>query len=188
MERALKHKVLVDLEAGGRALHEALIDVDDTLAVRPPKSGGWSILQCVEHVAVSERDLLSRLRRARPGAQFAANPARESIIAQRASDRTQRIEAPSEALPADRFKTLKEALTDFAHARAETMHWLEEFNDDLRGWGTDHPLIPGPVNCYEILLLIAAHPERHARQVRAIRNEMESGVAPGTGSEPPRWS
>jgi hypothetical protein len=55
------------------------------------------------------------------------------------------------------------------------MHWLKEFAGDLRVWGTDHPLIPGTVSCYEILLLIAAHPERHARQVREIRNDLESG-------------
>jgi hypothetical protein len=37
---------------------------------------------------------------------------------------------------------------------------------------TDHPLIPGPVTCYETLLLIAAHPGRHAKQIEGIRREL----------------
>ena len=78
--------------------------------------------------------------------------------------------------------TPREALAGFDRARSETLHWLEQFTVDLRGWGTDHPLIPSPVNCYEILLLIAAHPGRHARQVREIRKDLESETASGTRS------
>ena len=182
MEETVKLELMKRLEAGSHALHTELDGVDNALAVRVPRNGGWSILQCIEHVAVSERDLLDRLRRAQCGNTAQPNPARESILLQRAADRTQRIEAPREAWPADRFMTPREALAGFDRARSETLHWLEQFTGDLRGWGTDHPLIPSPVNCYEILLLIAAHPERHARQVREIRKDLESETASGTRS------
>jgi hypothetical protein len=33
---------------------------------------------------------------------------------------------------------------------------------------TTHPLIP-VVNCYEMLLMMAAHPLRHAKQIEEIR-------------------
>ncbi len=182
MKESVKPGLLNSLEVGSRALHAELDGVDDALARRVPRNGRWSILQCIEHVAVSERDLLNRLRRAQRGDATGPNLARESILAQRAADRKQRIEAPDEVRPANRFKSWQDALADFDQARAETLHWLEQFNGELRGWRTDHPLIPSPVNCYEILLLIAAHPERHARQVREIRKGLESETASGTRS------
>jgi hypothetical protein len=51
---------------------------------------------------------------------------------------------------------------------------VEGFSDDLRFWLTDHPLIPGPVNCYEILLMMSVHPVRHAEQIAEIRAALAS--------------
>ncbi len=182
MEDQLKHEWLASLEVGRKAFHAELTHISDALAARTPGEGGWSILECVEHVTVAESELLLRLRRAKPVPQTEPNPAREGIISQRAKDRKQRIEAPADSRPAGRFKTLLEALAGFDHARAETIRWLREFSGDLRGYFTDHPLIPGPVSCHEILLLIAAHPARHSIQVHEIRSRLESGLGPESHS------
>jgi hypothetical protein len=88
---------------------------------------------------------------------------------ERAADRSRPVAAPEMAHPHRRFQSLDEALGAFHSARAGTVLFVERFDGDLRCWITDHPLIPGPVNCYEILLIIAAHPARHAKQIEEIR-------------------
>jgi uncharacterized damage-inducible protein DinB len=153
--------------------------VDDSLARRKPVSGGWSILECVEHVAVAERFLLSRLTGASLSEQPPENQAREKWLAARAADRSRPIESPEEGRPAGRFERLSEALGDFERTRTETVRFVEEFADELRFRLTDHPLIPGPVNRMEILLLVAAHPARHAKQIAQTRAGLAAAEARG---------
>jgi hypothetical protein len=59
MKPAEKIQVLVDLESGRKSLLDALNGVTDEIARRSPGPGKWSILECVEHVAVAE-DFLFR--------------------------------------------------------------------------------------------------------------------------------
>jgi hypothetical protein len=156
------------LHSGRAALQEALQGVDETLANRKPAAGGWSILECVEHLTLAEENLLSRLLRATQAEQSHENRRREARIMERAADRTRPVEAPEMARPHGRFENMAEALQCFDSAWARTVAFLEGFDGDLRCWITDHPLIAGPVNCYEILLMIAAHPARHAKQIAEI--------------------
>ena len=129
------------LKTGRDALREALAGADEQLATRKPRPSSWSILECVEHPVVSERQ--SRRR----GYDRGAGAARPGI----------------------RFGSLSEALLAFDSARAETVPFVEGFSGDLRSWITDHPRVAGPVNCYEILLMISVHPPRHAKQITEIR-------------------
>lgn len=174
-----KQQLLRALHEGRVALGEPLVGLDEGLAVLKPAAGGWSILECMEHMVHSEQYLLSRLRIATRIAQPQQNPTREARIAARAADRTRPIDAPPVIHPYGRFTTLAEALAAFDSTRDEVMHYLESFSDDLRCWVTDHPLIPGPVTCYETLGMMAAHPKRHAQQIIAIREAVEKESSPG---------
>jgi hypothetical protein len=167
-----KLALLQDLQSGRDALRDALAGVDEHLAALKPGPGRWSILECVEHLAVSERFLFSKLTKASRSDGPHGNPAREATIVNRGLDRTRPVESPETGRPDNRFQSLREALSAFDSARAETIRYVEGSSDDLRCWLTDHPLIPGPVNCYEILLIISVHPVRHAKQIAEIRAAM----------------
>jgi hypothetical protein len=169
---AEKSELLNALRAGREVLGHALANVDEALAHRTPDSAGWSILQCMEHMVESERYLLSRLRRATAAEHQQENRAREAKIAAIAADRTHHIQAPEMVRPVGRFSTLSEALAAFDVTRAEVVAWVEECSDNPRCLITDHPLIPGPVTCYETLLMMAAHPGRHAKQIEEIHQTL----------------
>jgi hypothetical protein len=172
MADAERKQLLDALHEGRAALGQALAGLDVALETRRPSTGGWSILECMEHMAESERYLLSRLRIATPVARAQANPVREAKIAARARDRSRSIEAPPMVRPHGRYGSLGEALAAFDEARAEVIRYLETCTGDLRCLVTDHPLIPGPVTCYETLVMIAAHPGRHALQIAEIRTAL----------------
>ena len=169
---AEKEALRTALDRGHAALRRALEGVEDDLAARKPAAGGWSILECVEHVVVSEQYLLSRLRIAQRS-EPAADVEREAKIAVRAANRTRRIEAPPESQPPGRYASLRDAVAAFDATRAETVRFLEQFEGDLRCWTTDHPLFPGPVTSMETLIMMAAHPGRHAEQIGEIRTALE---------------
>ncbi len=168
-----RQALLASLRSGRDALGLALAGVDDRLAVQKPPFGGWSILECVEHVAQVERFLLTRLHAAALSPVPFEKSNRAAKIAGLATDRTRRIEAPPKAHPHGVYATLNEALAAFDAARATVERYVEETVGDLNCWITDHPLIQGPVTCRETLIMIAAHPARHAEQIWEIRKALE---------------
>ena len=172
MDSGEKRELLEFLRAGRHALGEALAGVDEEVSRQVPAHGGWSILQCVEHMAITEAYLASRLQAAQPAEQSHENRTREARILERATNRARPIVAPELSHPTGRHGSLAEALAALDAARAGVLRWVENFEDDPRCWITDHPMFTGPVNCFEMLLMIAAHPGRHAKQIVEIRNAL----------------
>ncbi len=169
MDEAEKLEALRKLQTGRDALGEALAGVDDATATRKPSNGSWSILDCVEHLVVTERYLLTRLEASALAAQPFEKWRREGKIAGLAADRTRRIEAPEQAHPHGRYATIRQALAAFDATRAEVVRWVQNCDGDVRCMMTDHMLIEGPVTCAEMLIMITAHPARHAQQIVEIR-------------------
>lgn len=174
MEKAEKIEMLRQLQAGRDALGEALAGLDDAMAMHKPSRESWSILDCVEHMVESEAYLLTRLHAAEHTDQPFEKSRREGKIAMLAADRSRRIEAPEQAHPKGRFATLSEAVAAFDATRIEVEHWVQNCTGDPRRMLTDHPLIVGPVTCAETLIMIAAHPARHAQQIEGIRAQLHS--------------
>jgi DinB superfamily len=174
MDEVEKLEVLRKLRTGRDALSEALAGVDDATAARKPSNGSWSILDCVEHVVATERYLLTRLEAATLADQAFEKWRREAKIAGLAADRTRKIEAPKQAHPHGRYATLGQALATFDAPRAGVVLWVQNCDGDLRCMMTDHMLIEGPVTCAEMLIMIAAHPARHAQQIVETRAKFGS--------------
>jgi hypothetical protein len=168
-----KRRMLALLEEGKRALLESLRGVTPQAALRAPSPEKWSILDCVEHVAVAEDYLLSQIR----SATFSENPSilpqRETLLAERALNRSLRFESPEALRPAGRFPSVAEALEHFLATREHTVEFVRGDRGDARRRVTSHPLI-GPANCREMLLLMAMHPKRHAEQIVDIKTALES--------------
>ena len=169
-----RQAVLASLERGSAALHEAVLGVTEEQAARVSGSGKWSILQCAEHVAAVEDFLFSLIAGAQSTDAPAGNAQREAMILARGADRTNRRESPAEALPKGRFATLHEALENFQASRGRTIQFVNENEEELRSKIAMHPLM-GPVNAMEILLLMAVHPERHARQIEEVKAALTNG-------------
>jgi len=165
--------ILRELQTGRDALGVAIAGVDDEFARRRPSPETWSILECVEHMIESERYLLTRLHAAELVDEPFEKSRREEKIARLAADRTRRIEAPEQAHPKGKFDRLSEALAAFDGTRDEVVRWVENCAGDPRRMITDHPLIVGPVTCAETLVMIAAHPARHAKQIEEIRENLK---------------
>jgi hypothetical protein len=168
VEKHEKERILADLESGRNVLLEALSGVTEDTAAVSPAPGKWSILECVEHLAVSEEYLFGQIEASHPSEAPIVNEKRESLIVARGLDRTRPVQSPDVGRPAARFSTLAAALQSFLAAGERTIRFVESCGEDLRAKSTTHPII-GTVNCYETLLMIAVHPHRHAKQIAEIK-------------------
>jgi hypothetical protein len=163
-----RQAILAALEQGSTALLGALHGVTEELSARVPGPERWTILQCVEHVSVPEDYLFSLITASKQTDTPLINEQREALILARGADRTTRRESPEGAKPTGRFSTLSEAVQHFQAARKRTIQFVNQNKEDLRSKITTHPLL-GLVNCHEVLLLMAVHPARHAKQIEEIK-------------------
>ena len=164
-------EMLLELAEGRAVLLRAASGVSEEDARRAPAEGRWSVLECVEHCVLVEEYLRTRLQSATDSSEAVVNAKREARIREIAPTRQRRISAPDAAVPTGRFASLAEAVRMFDQSRETTIRFIAECQDDLRAKLTTHPIL-GPVNGYETLLMIAAHPRRHAGQIEEIKSTL----------------
>ncbi len=162
-----KEEILAFMARGQAALRSALRGVSHEGSVRSPGPGRWSILQCMEHVAVTEGYLFAQVVSGELADVTLLNPEREARIKARGADRLHRVESPDICRPEGVFASVAEAFEQFRTERERTVEFVENSQEDLRFRIAMHPII-GKVNCCEMLFLMAVHPLRHAGQIEEI--------------------
>jgi DinB superfamily len=153
----------------------ATIDgISPAQAAFQPDPERWSILQCAEHIAISDEGLLNLIRAA------LAKPAEPELMEQvQANDyRYQREtrqhkpgvnKAPKSLSPHARFATLAEASTEFLRQREGIIVYARATQDALRGHMSPHPVF-GPMDAYQWLVACAIHVESHTLQIQELKD------------------
>lgn len=168
MDAQEKRQLLDALENGREALLDAVVGLSEDAAAQAPGPGRWSVRECVEHVVLAEQYMFGQIVASRPSETPVGSPERETGIRRGGADRARPLEAPAAARPNGRFPTLAEALHAFIASHDQAIRYVHALEEDPRSNAAHHPLI-GAVNCYEMLLIIAVHPRRHAAQIHEIR-------------------
>ena len=130
----------------------------------------WSVAQIMEHLAASEDFIRENLLKERVMVSPAGEPARdvkqidEAVVA-RIPDRSHKAQAPEPLVPRNRFGST-ESVKHFLESRATTEQYLKTTNG-LRDHVMDGPV--GKMDGYEFVLFIAAHCERHTKQINEVK-------------------
>ncbi|MGA2713716.1 MAG: DinB family protein [Bryobacteraceae bacterium] len=137
-----------------------------------PGEGRWSIGECLEHVMRVENRILGLIGKklegpAEPRTQDSAQE-KDAVIAKMVPDRTSRREAPEPVRPIGQFVDTSELLAEFQKTRARTAQFVADTEADLRSYFVPHPAF-GDLDCYQWLLVLGLHGERHARQIEEIK-------------------
>jgi hypothetical protein len=166
-----REKALGLLNRSRQTLLDAVAGVTDQEARWKPEPDRWSILEYVEHLAVSDDELIALIK------QSLATPARPETEAERRERETKIREtpvprganhAPRMLRPHDRFSNLSEAMAAFLAARERSIEYARSTQDDLRSHFTDHSVL-GPLDGYQWLVGNARHAETHAAHIRELR-------------------
>ncbi|PYX41080.1 MAG: hypothetical protein DMG81_04685 [Acidobacteria bacterium] len=131
----------------------------------------WSVAEVTEHIAAAEdflRGMIVQKVMVAP-----ARPAGEDVVAidamvlQAIPDRSQKKQAPEPLKPSNRFGSPEGSVQHFLDARTTTEDFLTK-TPDLREHAADSPL-GKKLDGYEWILFIAAHSERHTKQILEVK-------------------
>jgi hypothetical protein len=166
-----REKALGLLDRTRATLRSAVEGVTPEEADWKPSPEQWSILQYVEHVAVSDDGLVAMIKK------IMAEPATPESAEERAA-REQHIrstpiprganKAPESLIPPGRFATVADALAAFEAARDRTVEFARTVDGDLRSHFANHSVL-GPLDGYQWLVANARHVERHSAHISELR-------------------
>jgi DinB superfamily len=168
LSQADRDKGIAYLEQTRNAI---VVDVKDLTPAQwsfKPAPDKWSVALTLEHIAVAEDYLFqlvtNNVMKAPAGAPDRDVAKFDAMVMAMVPDRTNKRQAPPELVPNGRWAP-NEALDHFLASRARTIEFMRT-TPDLRQHVMDSPL--GPLDAYEWLLFIAAHSERHTKQILEI--------------------
>lgn len=141
-------------------------------------SNRWTILQVLEHIALTEDYLFGLLEKSLADAkpidanQKLPDPsAQDAAIVKMLSDRSQKAKAPEEAKPRDKYRNRDEAMLAFTKSREKTATFVRTTQLDLRRYKMKTPL--GELDAHQWILMITAHTHRHALQIEEVLRNPE---------------
>ena len=123
--------------------------------------------ECLEHITVTEGFILGNINKTLQQAAAASVPSfGDDGIVQMVADRSTRINAPEILIPTGRWPHDR-LLAEFRLARGRSFDFAATTETQLRHYSFPHPML-GPLDCYQWLLLIGAHGERHRAQAEEV--------------------
>jgi hypothetical protein len=168
--QAEKDKALQYLETTKKNVLEATKGLSEAQWNFKPAPDRWSVAQAVEHIAVAEdfiREMLKEKIMMAPAGDAGRDvkKADEAVLAM-VPDRTHKAQAPEPLVPTNRFGSPEGSIKHFMESRATTEDFLKTATG-LRDHVADSPL--GKLDGYEFVLFIAAHSERHTKQINEVK-------------------
>jgi hypothetical protein len=130
----------------------------------------WSVAQTLEHIALAEDNLFQlvtqKVMKSPAGAPDRDVAKIDEQVLAMVPDRSHKQQAPPDLVPTGRW-TPAETLDHFLKSRARTIEYLRT-TQDLRQHVMDSQTPLGALDGYEWLLFIAAHSERHTKQILEV--------------------
>ena len=132
-----------------------------------PAPDSWSVAECLEHIIVVEGLILSNIEKTLQQAPAFSKPAMsDDKILSTVVNRSFRVKGPERLMPTGRWSH-DQLLSEFDAARKRTYEFVASTNAPLRQHGYPHPLF-GHFDCYQWLLAIGGHGERHRAQAEEV--------------------
>jgi hypothetical protein len=167
--QAEKDRALQYLESTKKGVLEATKGLSDAQWNFKAGPDRWSIAQVMEHIAAAEDFIrgmdAEQVMKAPAVADRDLKKSDDAVMAN-VPDRSHKLQAPEPLVPTNRFGSPQGSIQHFVESRAKTEEFLKT-TSGLRDHVTDSPM--GKLDAYEFVLLIAAHSERHTKQILEVK-------------------
>jgi hypothetical protein len=168
--QADKERALQYLETTKKNVLEATKGLSEVQWNFKPAPDRWSVAQVMEHIAAAEDFLLTldkeKVMMAPAGEAGRDVKKTDDGVLAMGPDRTNKVQAPEPLVPTNRFGSPDGSIKHFVESRATTENFLKS-TTGLRDHVLDSPM--GKLDAYEFVLLIAAHSERHTKQINEVK-------------------
>jgi hypothetical protein len=168
--QAEKDRAVQYLESTKKGVLEATKGLSEAQWNFKPAPDRWSVAQVMEHIAISE-DFIRNITTEKvmvappePGRDLKKND--DAVLAM-VPDRSHKAQAPEPLVPSNQFGSPDGAIKHFVESRAKTEEFVKT-TAGMRDHAIDSPM-GMKLDAYEFVLLIAAHSERHTKQILEVK-------------------
>ena len=137
-----------------------------------PADSVWSIAECVEHIALSEKNIFDM---AMGGLKGNADPSRRSqlkftddAVKKLVTDRSFKVKTREGFIPTGQFGDVEKTLAVFNERRDALIKYMSDTKDDLRNHFAEMPV--GLLDIYQALLFLSGHTRRHTLQIVELKS------------------
>lgn len=161
---------ITELDNSKNSLQQVLKGLSDTQLYFKNDKTSWSIAECVEHLTLFSSELFDILDES---LELPSNPERrkdvkfsdDELIAF-VQDRTNKNKTEEDFEPKSTYKNHAATINAYLENLEKHVNYLKSTKDDLR----NHYVSFGTVDAYQIFLYMAAHTNRHIKQIKEIKN------------------
>jgi len=156
------------LHAGAKVFLDSLAGLSEEQWKFKPAADRWSIAEVAEHITVTEdflfKALTEKILKSEPVKERKpASREQDEQFLKMILDRSQKRTAPEPVRPSTRWASREALIDEFKKLRERTLAYVETTQDDLRGFAGEN------FDGWQLLLLMAAHPERHTAQINEVK-------------------
>jgi len=157
-----------ELHATRKALVDLVSAASPAQLSFKPAPEVWSIAEIAEHIVLSESLIpgiaTTALASATDPEMVKQTSGKDQSVLTQVPVRDQKFKAPESLIPRKSYPNSKALLSAFKLARDANITYLRETKDPLRAHAVQHPAL-GPIDCYQVYLLLSSHTQRHINQM-----------------------
>ena len=172
MSNADREHLLVHFEMTTQMVAEQVRGLSPAQLEYKASPDRWSIREVVSHLAVAEPDYWREIQKAvkaAPDMKDKKSQATDADIMWYGIDRVVHTKTGGGHEKVDTYKDMGEALGRFQALRATMIGYIKSTDDDLRAHSFgDYGEV---IDCWQWMLEISTHAERHIQQIREIKND-----------------
>lgn len=147
-------------------------DLSDAQLNWKANDSSWSVTNCIEHIALSEKSIYERCM---ASLKEPANPAKRSeikfndeAIINMVGNRAFKVKTREALEPKGQFGPGNDALKAFLERREMSANHMKDTKEDLRNHFVAHPFF-GTLDTYQMLLFMSGHTLRHTLQIEEVK-------------------
>ena len=175
MKKDERNKALDHLKSTQDELMKTVSGLSEEQLNFNPSEEGWSIAQCVEHLAISETSLFGIVQMTLendpdPSLRDSVAMSDDQVLGMITS-REQKITTQPDFEPTGKFGSYEGSLKEFGAKRESNIAYVKSTKDDLRNRYFDFPF--GKVDSYQVILFMSGHTTRHTDQIKEVMTSPE---------------
>lgn len=168
-ERDYASKFLKETQQG---VFDSIKDLSEAQLKFKPAPDKWSVEECVKHIAISEQNLWQMvegsLKQPVNGEKRSDIKLTDEQLVKGTEDRANKVKTFDALKPENTpYNSLSDALASFKENREKLVAFVNESKEDLRNHVSALPM--GTYDAYQLILLIAAHTNRHTQQIEEVK-------------------
>ncbi len=155
-----------------KALKDEIKGLTENQLKWKPADSVWSVAECVEHIALSEKNIfdmaMGTLKSSADPSKRAQLKFDDEAVKKFITDRSFRVKTREGFIPTGQFGNTEKTFAVFNERREALIKYMKDTKDDLRNHFAEFPF--GLLDTYQVLIFLSGHTRRHTLQIIEVKS------------------